>query len=221
MTNILRHTHQIRIGKMRVLKLMQLNNLQSVIRRKRPSYKLGLKEHLRLPNILNREFITNKMNFKYVTDITYIPIPEKMVYLSVILDLCNREVVSYQVSLKADATLSLDTVAELNKKRDLQNCLIHSDQGIHYTNKKYVEYLSENGIIQSMSRRGNCFDNAVAENFFSHFKCECIRLRKKAIRRFEDAVEVVDEYINYYNTKRPQTRLGGLSPKQYLEKANF
>jgi putative transposase len=145
-----------------------------------------------------------------------------MAYLSVILDLYNGEVVAYKTSLSQDASLSIDVIRDLIDKRTVKDALIHSDQGIHYTNKKYHELLKGNGIIQSMSRKGNCWDNAMVENFFSHFKVECVRIRKRAFRSFLDVAEAVEEYIQYYNNERPQKKLNGFSPVKYRQlNSNF
>jgi len=219
MKRLLKKKYQINIGGNRLLKIMRDNKLQAVIRRKRRKYQNQItREKLTAPNLLNREFTSKKPGEKYVTDITYIPIPNSMVYLSVILDLYNSEVVEYKLSQSADASLSLDVVRKLAAKRDLKGAMLHSDQGVHYTNKDYHNLLKENGLVASMSRKGNCWDNAVMENFFSHFKSECYRIKKKAFRTYQDVVEIVEDYINYYNLERTQERLNGLSPIAYRGK---
>jgi putative transposase len=105
----------------------------------------------------------------------------------------NREVAAYKISQNLDATLATDVVMSLSEKRTVDGSLLHSNQGIHYTNKSYQGLLKEKGIIVSMSRKGNCWDNAIVENFFSHLKCECVRIRKRSLRSFLDVVEVVEE----------------------------
>ena len=215
MKNILENNYDIIVGKNKIQALMKQHNLQSVIRRKKYKY-VPSREHLTAPNILNREFKSNCLGQKYAVDITYLPIPNKMVYLSACIDLCSREVVEYIVSLKQDVSLSTELITNMNRKRALVNSLIHTDQGVHFTNHTYVNLLKEYGAVQSMSRKGNCWDNAIVENFFSHFKCECYRIRKKAMKTFYDVSEIVAEYMDYYNTKRPQSNLGGLSPKQFV-----
>lgn len=138
-----------------------------------------------------------------------------MVYLSVILDLFNGEIVSHKISKYADATLSTDVVNKLALSRDIKGALLHSDQGIHYTNKSYQSLLKDKGVTASMSRKGNCWDNAMAENFFSHYKCECMRLRKKAFHSLEDVVEITEEYLHFYNNDRMQKRLKNMSPVEF------
>ena len=172
-------------------------------------------------NRLHQDFRSTKPGKKYVTDITYIPIPNSMAYISVLLDLYNGEVVAYKISQSLDRSLSVDVVQELAARRSLKGSLIHSDQGIHYTNREYHQLLKSKSIIQSMSRKGNCWDNAMVENFFSHLKCECVRLVKRSFRSFLDVVEAVEGYIRFYNEERPQRqlRLNGLSPVTFRQQS--
>ena len=200
------------------MKIMRENKLQSCIRRKRQKRPCHIANDNRTAtNVLDRQFICPKPNQKYVTDITYIPIPNSMVYVSVILDLFNREVVAHKISQNLDATLATDVVARLSETRKLRGVLLHSDQGVHYTNTSYHDLLKEKGIVASMSRKGNCWDNAIAENFFSHLKCECIRVKKRALRSYLDVVEVVEEYLAYYNQERTQKGLHHLSPVKFRQ----
>lgn len=198
-----------------IRKLMKEHHLQSKVRRKKPKYIKQGKEAITAPNILNRDFNTDKPKQKLATDITYIPIPNSMVYVSTILDLNNNEILEYKVSNKPDKSLSIDVVNKLIKNHNVNGSILHSDQGIHYTNHDYHNLLKHNGIIQSMSRKGNCWDNAPIESFFGHFKCECVKIRKKAIKSLSDVEEIVNEYIDFYNNKRPHSRLKGLSPILY------
>lgn len=181
---------------------MRDNNIQSKIRRKKQRYIDKNKEPLIKDNILNRDFKSDKLHKKFVTDITYIPISNMMVYLSVIVDLYDGKVKAYKVSTSAKISLSVDVVKELLQKYKVKGSIIHSDQGMHYTNNEYCNLLKDNKIIQSMSRRGNCWDNAMMENFFSHFKCECVRIRKQQLTTFQSLKEIVDEYIEFYNNER-------------------
>jgi Transposase and inactivated derivatives len=203
------------MGKNKLLRLMRENNLLAVIRRKKPTWQKALSESYISKNILQRQFLTNAAKKKLAIDITYIPIPNSMVYMAAVLDLFNNEILGYQLSVKPNAILSTKLIRKLTANYPLKGSLIHSDQGIHFTNKEYVKLLQSYGIIQSMSRRGNCWDNAVIESFFGHFKSECIKLKKRALKRYEDVAEIVEEYITYYNNRRPQLRLDGLSPVRY------
>ena len=122
-----------------------------------------------------------------------------------------------KIALHKLMTLSTDVVVKLAENRMVAGALLHSDQGIHYTNKIYQGLLKENGIILSMSRKGNCWDNAIMENFFSHLKCECVRVRKRSLWSFLDVVEAVEEYISYYNHERTQKKLYDLSPIDFRQ----
>lgn len=216
MRNYLRRYLNISISYNRLRLLMQGNNLQSSVRRKRRKNCLvRAKEAAVDPNLLNREFSAAAPNMKYVTDITYVPIRGAMAYLSVIMDLYNREIVAHKISTLGDASLSVDVVKALRKKRNLHGALLHSDQGVHYTNKAYTETLRKNGIVASMSRKGNCWDNAIIENFFGNYKNEWLKPRRKSIHSLEDVIDVTETYLEYYNKYRLQKRLGNYPPVQY------
>ncbi len=216
MKTLLRDKYGIVINHKALRKVMKATGTQAVIRRRKTNAMYHPEgAPFVAKNRLNRVFTAKTPQCKYVTDITYIPIPGGMTYLSAMLDLYNREVVSYVVSKTQDASLSCQTVEQLARKTSLNGAMIHSDQGVHYTNKEFVELLQRYGAVQSMSRRGNCWDNAVMENFFGHFKCECIRIRKKALKSFQDVVYVVDEYMAFYNHRRPQLKLNQMAPVAY------
>ncbi|QSX05595.1 DDE-type integrase/transposase/recombinase [Sedimentibacter sp. zth1] len=126
-----------------------------------------------------------------------------------------------RVKYKQDRILSIDTINILAAKYDLNGCIIHSDQGVHYTNKEYAKLLESLGVTHSMSRKGNCWDNAVAESFFSHFKCESIYIMKNKIRYPQDVINVTEEYTEYYTNFRPQKKLGGMTPISYRNAYNI
>jgi transposase InsO family protein len=198
----------------KVLRLMQELCISSIIRKK---YKSNRGRENIKENLLNREFTSNQPLKKIVTDITYIPCREKMVYLCTMVDLFNNEPVAWIVKDNQDKNLTLDTLKVLSEKYDLSGSLIHSDQGVHYRSHEYVKQLEELGVTQSMSRKGNCWDNAKAENFFSHFKCETIKLKKKLLGNVSDVVQIVDEYMDYYIHHRPQRKLKGMSPSRFKQ----
>ncbi|WP_289143115.1 IS3 family transposase, partial [uncultured Brevibacillus sp.] len=156
------------------------------------------------PNVLNREFTAEVVLKKFVTDITYVRIGHDFVYLSVILDLYNNEAVAWELSARNDLQLALDTVKHLNAK----GAILHSDQGFQYTTKSYSNLLEEKKLIGSHSRRGNCFDNACIESFFSHLKTEKLYLEKPDSETA--ARKMIAEYIDYYNNERFQKKLGDL-----------
>lgn len=212
-TYVLKNQYSLIINHKKVQRIMKENNLKSIIR---PKYKQQSNEtRISLSNILNREFTVDKPNKKFVTDITYIPTRTKMMYLSTVIDLYDNYPVAWKLSDCQDKSLSIDTIKKLSAKIELNGCIIHSDQGIHYTNKEYVTLLKKLNVIQSMSRKGNCWDNACAESFFSQYKCECIHLYKSRIKSHKDVEELTREYFDYYINSRPQARLDGLTPAQY------
>ena len=186
-----------------VLRIMQKYNLLSVVRRKRFHY---CSQYLhRYPNTLNREFTADRPNQKWVTDISYIKTEQGFLYLSVIRDLYDNSIVAFKTAKDQSIKLVLDTIKAAKKKEKVTGELqLHSDQGFQYTSHAYFNLTQSYGIKQSMSRRGNPYDNALAENFFSILKTECIHRVK--LKSYEQARLLIGEYINYYNNYRIQTK---------------
>ena len=184
-----------------ILRVMNKYGLLSVIRRRR-YMKYGEALH-RYPNLLNRNFTADHPNQKWVTDISYIRTGQGFLYLSVIRDLYDNSIVAYKTGTEQNNNLVLNTIqaAKRNEKvtAELQ---LHSDQGFQYTSQAYFKLTQEYGITPSMSRRGNPYDNALAENFFSILKTECIHRQK--IASFEEARQLIDDYIYFYNHQRIQ-----------------
>ena len=195
--------HGIHHNPKTVLRVMNKYSLLSVVRRKR-YVKYGEALH-RYPNLLNRNFVADRPNQKWVTDISYIRTGQGFLYLSVIRDLYDNSIVAYKTGTEQTVNLVLNTIraAKRNEKvtAELQ---LHSDQGFQYTSPAYFKLTQEYGITPSMSRRGNPYDNALAENFFSILKTECIYRQKLAT--FEDARSLIDDYIFFYNHQRIQTK---------------
>lgn len=196
-----------------VYRLMKELNLICKVRMKKyKSYKGTIGKIA--PNVLNRDFKAEKPNEKWVTDITEFSLFGKKLYLSPILDLYNREIISFDVSDRPvfkQVMRMLDKAYEKND--DLSGLTLHSDQGWQYQMKKFQGRLKEKGIVQSMSRKGNCLDNSVMENFFGLLKSELFYLQDfESVEHFK--LELV-EYINWYNTKRIKSYLKGLSPVEY------
>jgi len=212
---ILKNEYNLTVNHKKIQRIMHENDIQSIIRKKK--YKrietVTIKE-----NILNRDFEALEPGKKFVTDITYIPTQHKMVYLCTVIDLFNNEPVVWNISDSQDKNLSLDAIKELSKKYNLNGSIIHSDQGVHYTNNEYINLLRELGAIQSMSRKGNCWDNAKAESFFSHYKSETIYIMKKKIKNIDDVIQITEQYMDYYTNRRPQKSLGGMPPSDYKQK---
>lgn len=166
------------------------------------------------PNVIDRDFKTTGVNQKWATDITEYKIHEEKGYLSPVLDMNNGEIVAYTKSRHPDLQLVIDMVdAAIEKENPPEGLVLHSDQGWHYQHKSYQTRLKNNGLIQSMSRKGNCLDNSMMENFFGLMKSELLYLQNwNTLDEFEAAL---DEYIEYYNNDRIKLRLGGMSPAQY------
>lgn len=196
-----------------ILRVMQKYNLLSVVRRKK--YR-NYGEYLhRYPNLLNRDFKAEKPNQKWVTDISYIKTAQGMLYLSVIRDLYDNSIVAYKTGTSQNINLVLSTIIAAKKKEKVTAELqLHSDQGFQYTSHEYYKLTKSYGITPSMSRKGNPYDNALAENFFSILKTECIYRTK--LKTFEEARYLIDEYIYFYNNERIQLKTK-LTP---LEKRN-
>ena len=166
------------------------------------------------PNIINRDFHANHPNQKWATDITEFSLFGRKLYLSPILDMYNGEIISYNISEHPHLLQVLDMLDKAFEKTiDTEGIVLHSDQGWQYQNKHYRDKLKKNGIIQSMSRKGNCLDNAVMENFFGLLKSELLYLKK--FTNFDEFIVELEEYIYYYNNDRIKSKLKGLSPVQY------
>ena len=196
-----------------VRKLMYSCGIKCEIRRhKYRSYKGSVGKVA--PNILNRNFVATKPNQKWVTDVTEFNVRGEKVYLSPILDLFNGEIVSYNISLHPVFHQVMDMLEKAFEKiPNTSETILHSDQGWQYQMKKYQHMLKEHGIIQSMSRKGNCLDNSVMENFFGLLKTEMFY--KHEFKSTEHLISEIETYIDYYNNKRIKCKLKGLSPVQY------
>ena len=186
-----------------VLRVMQKYGLLSVIRRRK--YQTYSSVLHRYPNTLNRDFHADRPNQKWVTDISYIKTGQGFLYLSVIRDLYDLSIVSYRTSPKQTVNLVLDTIREAKAKEKVTDGLaLHSDQGFQYLSQEYFNLTQSYHISPSMSRRGNPYDNALAENFFSILKTECIHRVK--LRTFSEADQIIGEYIHFYNHVRLQSK---------------
>ena len=186
-----------------VLRVMQKYSLLSLVRRKK--YR-NYGEYLhRYPNLLNRDFKAERPNQKWVTDISYIKTAQGTLYLSVIRDLYDNSIVSYKTGTEQNINLVLQTIREAKKKEKVTAELqLHSDQGFQYTSHGYYRLTKSYNITPSMSRKGNPYDNALAENFFSILKTECIYRIK--LKTFDEARLIIDEYIHFYNHERIQLK---------------
>ena len=186
-----------------ILRVMQKYNLLSVIRRKK--YRNYSNYLHRYENLLNRDFNAERPNQKWVTDISYIKTGQGTLYRSVIRDLYDNSIVAYKTGTEQNINLVLNTIRKAKKKEKVTAELqLHSDQGFQYTSQAYFKLTKSYGITPSMSRRGNPYDNAMAENFFSILKTECIYRTK--LRTYEEARLIIGQYIHFYNSERIQLK---------------
>ena len=186
-----------------ILRIMQKYNLLSEIRRKTyHNYSTVLH---RYDNLLNRDFHADRPNQKWVTDISYIKTNQGTLYLSIIRDLYDNSIIAYKTGTEQNVNLVLSTIRAAKKKEKITAELqLHSDQGFQYTSHPYFKLTQSYNITPSMSRRGNPYDNAMAENFFSILKTECIYRTK--LRTYEEARLLIGQYIYFYNNERLQLK---------------
>ena len=191
-----------------VLRVMKKYGLLSEVRRRRKWVNLGQQVH-KYQNLLARQFRAERPNVKWVTDISYIHTKEGVLYLSMIRDLYDNSIVAYKTATQQTINLVLDTIRlamRKENKRVAAELQLHSDQGFQYTSHGYFNLTQSYGITPSMSRRGNPYDNAMAENFFSILKTECIYRHKP--KTFQEANDLIDRYIHFYNYERIQNKTG-------------
>lgn len=200
-----------------VQRLMGQLNLKSTVRPKKyRSYRGEIGKIV--PNYLKRDFKASRPNEKWVTDVTEFKVNEQKIYLSPLIDLYNQEVIAYKVAKNARLALVTDMLEKgISRLKQSDTPLLHSDQGWQYRNHHYQKKLTDNGIKQSMSRKGNCLDNAIAENFFGLLKSEMYHGQR--FKHADELIEKIEEYIEYYNTKRIKAKLKGLAPVEYRNQA--
>lgn len=203
----------IRINHKTVLKLRYELGLQCLVRQRKHAHKQG-HESFVAPNLLKQNFVSDSPLEKLVTDVTEFAVCGKKVYLSPVLDLFNKEIIGYSIAQRANTEMVLQMMKQVIPKLPKgKQIILHSDQGSLYKSHLYRDLLGQLEITQSMSRKGNCFDNAVIENFFGHLKTEFFYLR--TFNSVEEFIKGLKQYIHYYNYKRIKLKLGGLSPVQY------
>lgn len=204
------------VNSKKVRRLMGLMGLKSLVRPKRyRSYRA--QSNCSIPNLLARQFDAQMPNEKWVTDVTEFHVAGKKLYLSALLDLFNGEIIAYQMGEQASYELvSLMLKKALNRLSADEKPLLHSDQGLLYRLPYYQNILTEYGITQSMSRKGNCLDNAAMESFFATLKTELFYLHK--FNHIEQLADDINDYIKYYNNQRIRLKLNHMSPVQYRKK---
>lgn len=206
---------EIAMNHKKIIRIMKKYDLITKIRRRNP-YKNIMKksmEHRVFENRLRREFNQNIPGKVFCTDITYIPLNRRFAYLSAVKDIASKEIVAWNMSGHLEMDLVMNTVKKMeNNISSLEEILIHSDQGFHYTNPQYIEKIQELKMVQSMSGKGNCIDNAPIESFFGHFKDD---VDYKNCKTFEELYSLVSEYMEYYNNGRRQWELKKMTPVEY------
>ena len=203
----------------KIRRLMDKYNLRCPIRKPNP-YRRMLKANRTTnfaDNVLQRRFKDFGPRKVLLTDITYIPFSGEWLYLSVIIDAYTKQVLSYVLSDTMKLDFVLETVKQLLEKCGVdlsQETMIHSDQGVHYTSYKFIEIVENAELRRSMSRRGNCWDNAPQESFFGHMKQE---IDLSNCRKYSEVKAAIDDWMAYYNQDRYQWNLAKLSPNEYYE----
>jgi len=201
----------------RVARLMQRAGIQAVMRRRYRHTQDTRHDYPVAPNRLGRDFRVEGRNRVWLTDITYVPTEEGWLYLSVVLDMRSRRAVGWAMSCRIDRQLTIAALGmALGRRRPVSGLIHHSDRGSQYACYDYQQLLSSNGLICSMSRRGNPYDNAVTESFFKTLKVELVYRRRFGTR--EEAKTAIAEYIElFYNCRRKHSALGYKSPAEYEE----
>lgn len=209
----------IRMNVKKIRRLMHKYGLFCPIRKANPYRRMAkaLKTDRIVTNRVNREFREHGARKILLTDITYIPYNKTFCYLSVIKDAYTKEILSYVLSESLEIDFVLQTINQLIEQHGFSledEVMIHSDQGCHYTSVKFRELIDSYGLRQSMSRRGNCWDNAPQESFFGHMKEE-LSDKKTTWNSFEEVCESIHDWIDYYNNDRGQWGLNKLTPKEF------
>jgi putative transposase len=200
-------------SKHRVARLMRVNKIRAV-RGYRTRQRSASKPSELVPNVLMRNFDVTRPNRAWVTDITYIRTWQGWLYLAVVMDLFSRMIVGWATRPTIGRELALDAIMMAVRRRRPHRTIIHSDQGSQYGSDDWRRFCLTNHLEPSMSRRGNCWDNAVAESFFSSLKKECIK--KRIYKNREIAHADITEYIeSFYNRTRRHSHLGGVSPEDF------
>jgi putative transposase len=213
-TALLYRKHNRKVNRKTVQKIMQENKLQCRVKMKRKNFING-ESKIIVPHLLQRDFKANHSNEKWVTDITYLPFGQSMLYLSTIMDLYNNEIIAYDIGDRQDVDLVLKTFEKAVAIRKPKNVMLHSDQGAVYTSYVYQKTAKEKGIIRSMSRKGNCHDNAVIESFHSSLKSEEFASDTRGYLTNIMIIQKVENYMRFYNEERIQEKLNYLTPYEY------
>ncbi len=201
-----------------VQRVMQTMGLRALIRAKKRSRRIAGVSDVHLRNVLKRDFSASAPDQKWVTDITEFNVNGRKLHLSACMDLYNGEIIAHRMARRPVFEIVSGTLrAALSLSKNTAGLIVHSDQGWHYKMQPYQTMLARRGVTQSMSRKGNCFDNAVIESFFGTLKAEYYHLAK--LDGIEALEAGVHDYIHYYNHERIKLKLQGLSPVEYRLRA--
>lgn len=211
----------IRMNVKKIRRLMRKYHLVCPIRKANPYRRMqkAIRTNNTADNLVNREFEEHGPRSILLTDITYIPLNGSHCYLSTILDACTKQVLSYTLSESLEVDFVLESVRSMVENHGIslnKETILHSDQGCHYTCIKFIQLLKNSDLRQSMSRKGNCWDNAPQESFFGHMKDELAGEIPKWTC-FADVKQSIDDWIDYYNNDRYQWDLAKLSPNEYYQ----
>jgi putative transposase len=206
-------------GRHRIARLMRSERLQARRRRRFVCTTDSDHQYAPAPNLLERRFEATAPDLVWASDITYVPTEQGWLFLAVVMDLFSRRIIGWSMSHRIDAKLALDALEmALSARNPDPGLLHHSDRGLQYTCEEYRQVLEQRGFVVSMSRRGNCWDNAAVESFFSSLKTELVHRTRFATR--EEARAALFEYLEtFYNRRRLHSALGYCSPEEYEEKA--
>lgn len=215
--NLLHMNPPVVMNPKKIRRLMHKFGLLCPIRKTNPYRRMAaaLKTSNYAENLVKREFEEHGARGILLTDITYLPYNNTFAYLSTIIDAFTKQVLSYVLSDNLKVDFVLQTVQQLIDNHGISlshETIIHSDQGVHYTSYSFIEIVNNAGLRQSMSRRGNCWDNAPQESFFGHMKDE---IDISSCNSFAEVKEIIDDWIDYYNNERYQWQLAKLSPNEY------
>lgn len=217
--NLIHQEEPIVMNLKKIRRLMKKYNLVCPIRKANPYRRMAkaLKTSNVAENLVNREFTAHGPRMILLTDITYIPYNGVHCYLSTILDAYTKQILAYVLSESLEVDFVLETINQLIEKHKVNitaETIIHSDQGCHYTSCSFIQLLKDKELRQSMSRKGNCWDNAPQESFFGHMKDE---IDLSQCKEFGEVKEIIDDWMDYYNNERYQWNLAKLSPNEYYE----
>lgn len=205
----------------KIRRLMDKFNLSCPYRKANPYRRMAkaLKTSNVADNLLQREFESYGPRMVLLTDITYLPYNGTFAYLSTILDAFTKQILAYVLSPSLEVDFVIETIKQLTENHGISlhaETIVHSDQGCHYTSHKFINILYDKKLRQSMSRKGNCWDNAPQESFFGHMK-DHIKEKLASCTAYDDVKVIVDDYMDYYNNRRYQWHLAKLSPNEYYQ----